>query len=128
MKKVQHYINGKFMDSQCGEFFDNFNPALTVAITVNSNTKTLHSKGNQKRNMPLSENQKKEIVAQITMSNTFKNAPTSIGLLQYLYDATAKGTFLKESVIDIEFFGSKENADTNNPKVRVNVYNLRKEE
>ena len=26
MKKVQHYINGKFMDSACGEFFDNINP------------------------------------------------------------------------------------------------------
>lgn len=26
MNKVQHYINGQFMDSACGEFFDNFNP------------------------------------------------------------------------------------------------------
>ncbi|QKJ26242.1 2-hydroxymuconic semialdehyde dehydrogenase [Aliarcobacter cibarius] len=33
MKKVQHYINGKFMDSQCGEFFDNFNPATAEIIS-----------------------------------------------------------------------------------------------
>ncbi|PLY11550.1 MAG: 2-hydroxymuconic semialdehyde dehydrogenase [Arcobacter sp.] len=32
MKKVQHYINGKFMDSQCGEFFDNFNPSTNELI------------------------------------------------------------------------------------------------
>ena len=33
MKKVQHYINGQFMDSQCGEFFDNFNPATAEIIS-----------------------------------------------------------------------------------------------
>ena len=33
MKKVQHYINGKFMDSSCGEFFDNFNPATAEIIS-----------------------------------------------------------------------------------------------
>ncbi|MGB6329489.1 MAG: 2-hydroxymuconic semialdehyde dehydrogenase [Halarcobacter sp.] len=33
MKKVQHYINGKFMDSQCGEFFDNYNPATAELIS-----------------------------------------------------------------------------------------------
>lgn len=33
MKKVQHYINGKFIDSQCGEFFDNYNPATAELIS-----------------------------------------------------------------------------------------------
>lgn len=33
MKKVQHYINGQFMDSQCGEFFDNYNPATAEIIS-----------------------------------------------------------------------------------------------
>jgi len=33
MKKVQHYINGQFIDSQCGEFFDNFNPATAELIS-----------------------------------------------------------------------------------------------
>jgi len=33
MNKVQHYINGKFMDSQCGEFFDNYNPATNELIS-----------------------------------------------------------------------------------------------
>jgi len=32
MKKIQHYINGKFVDSQCGEFFDNFNPSTNELI------------------------------------------------------------------------------------------------
>ena len=33
MKKVQHYINGQFMDSACGEFFDNYNPATAELIS-----------------------------------------------------------------------------------------------
>ncbi|WP_072682105.1 2-hydroxymuconic semialdehyde dehydrogenase [Arcobacter sp. LA11] len=33
MKKVQHYINGQFVDSQCGEFFDNYNPATNELIS-----------------------------------------------------------------------------------------------
>ena len=33
MKKVQHYINGKFMDSSCGEFFDNYNPPTAELIS-----------------------------------------------------------------------------------------------
>ena len=32
MNKVQHYINGQFMDSACGEFFDNYNPATAELI------------------------------------------------------------------------------------------------
>ncbi|MGY6649719.1 hypothetical protein [Wenyingzhuangia sp. IMCC45574] len=70
--------------------------------------------------------QKQSIVQKITNSESFKNAPTSIALLQYLFDATSKNINLKEGVIDIEFFGSKENSEKNNPRVRVNVYNLRK--
>ena len=33
MNKVQHFINGQFVDSQCGEFFDNFNPATNELIS-----------------------------------------------------------------------------------------------
>lgn len=33
MKKVQHYINGQFIDSACGEFFDNYNPATAEIIS-----------------------------------------------------------------------------------------------
>lgn len=69
---------------------------------------------------------KQAIVAKIKASNTFKKAPTSIALLQYLFDATSKGTHLKEGLVDIEFFGSKNTNEKNNPRVRVNVYNLRK--
>ncbi|MDV7185916.1 hypothetical protein R3X25_01380 [Lutibacter sp. TH_r2] len=74
----------------------------------------------------LSKNQKQELVTKIRESNTFKKASTSNALLQYLNEATLNGVNLKESVIDIEFFGSKVVTDKNNPRVRVNVYNLRK--
>lgn len=33
MNKVQHFINGKFIDSQCGEFFDNYNPSTNELIS-----------------------------------------------------------------------------------------------
>jgi hypothetical protein len=74
----------------------------------------------------LSETQKQTIINTIKSSSTFKNAPTSIALLQYLHEATLKNTSVKEGLIDIEFFGNKESSDTSNPRVRVNVYNLRK--
>ena len=32
MNKVQHFINGQFTDSECGEFFDNINPATAEKI------------------------------------------------------------------------------------------------
>lgn len=76
--------------------------------------------------MKITKYQKDNIVKRITESKTFKNAPTSIALLQYLYYATEKGIHLKESVVDIEFFKSKNAGDRSNPRVRVNVHNLRK--
>jgi aminomuconate-semialdehyde/2-hydroxymuconate-6-semialdehyde dehydrogenase len=33
MKKVLHYINGEFVSSQSGEFFDNYNPATNQIIS-----------------------------------------------------------------------------------------------
>lgn len=74
----------------------------------------------------ISENQKLEITEKIVKSDTFKNAPTSIAILKYIVQANIDGRFLKESVIDIEFFGSKINTEKSNPRVRVNIYNLRK--
>ncbi|TNJ46605.1 hypothetical protein KFZ70_14330 [Tamlana fucoidanivorans] len=76
--------------------------------------------------MKLTEKQKRKIVDTIINSNTFKKAPTSIALLLYLFEATKKEIPLKESVIDIEFFKSKNATDRTNPRVRVNAYNLRK--
>lgn len=76
--------------------------------------------------MELTESIEQEIVSKIKESDTFKNAPTSRGLLQYLYDATRKGAHLKEAVIELEFFKSNQTDDKNNPRVRVNIYNLRK--
>lgn len=76
--------------------------------------------------MNLSKLQKQNIVTKIRESKTFKKASTSNALLQYLHEATLKGNNLKEGVIDIEFFGSKKSTEKNNPRVRVNVYNLRK--
>ncbi|NIJ46203.1 hypothetical protein FHR24_002687 [Wenyingzhuangia heitensis] len=76
--------------------------------------------------MKLSKEQKDEIVKTLKNSATFKKATTSAGLLHYLYQATLKEINLKESVIDYEFFGNNETNEKNNPRVRVNVYNLRK--
>ena len=76
--------------------------------------------------MELNNSKKQELVLKIKYSNTLKNAPTSSALLQYLHEATLKNKELKEGVIDIEFFGNKEITEKNNPRVRVNVYNLRK--
>ena len=76
--------------------------------------------------MELNNSKKQELVLKIKYSNTLKNAPTSSALLQYLHEATLKNKELKEGVIDIEFFGNKEITEKNNPRFRVNVYNLRK--
>ncbi|WP_109829737.1 hypothetical protein [Reichenbachiella versicolor] len=74
----------------------------------------------------LSTEEKENISKRITESKTFKNAPTSIALLQYLIQANIEDRQLKEGIIDIEFFRTKPDSGKSNPKVRVNVYNLRK--
>ncbi|WP_276168183.1 hypothetical protein [Zobellia alginiliquefaciens] len=76
--------------------------------------------------MHLTERIEQEIVSKIKDSETFKNAPTSRGLLQYLYEATKNDTHLKETVIELEFFKNNLSEERNNPRVRVNIYNLRK--
>lgn len=76
--------------------------------------------------MKITDKEKQLSIQRICKSKTFKNAPTSISLLQYLHRATQEGIALKEMVIDIDFFGKKELSDKSNPRVRVNVYNLRK--
>ena len=76
--------------------------------------------------MLLTDTYKRKIVQKLTESQTFKNAPTSISLLKYLSEATLKDADLKESVIDIEFFRNDNIIDKMNPRVRVNVHNLRK--
>ncbi|MDW7690867.1 helix-turn-helix domain-containing protein [Flammeovirgaceae bacterium SG7u.111] len=74
----------------------------------------------------LSKEKKLEITKKTTESSTFKNAPTSIALLQYLVNANIDEHFLKEGIIDMEFFGGSPSSDKSNPRVRVNIYNLRK--
>lgn len=106
--------------------FCNFNAALTVLITVKVTVFTARNKLMDAKSIKLTNEEKQAIVSKIRSSSTLSNAPTSSALLQYLLDATLKNTTLKEGVIDIEFFGSKEISDRNNPRVRVNVYNLRK--
>lgn len=104
--------------------FINFNDILTVTITVKVVVKTIDFK--LFILMKLAKNLKQDIVLKVKQSDTFKNAPTSMALLQYLFDATSTGEQLKESIIDIEFFGSNNTSDKTTPRVRVNVYNLRK--
>ncbi|GAF03695.1 hypothetical protein JCM21142_62374 [Saccharicrinis fermentans DSM 9555 = JCM 21142] len=73
----------------------------------------------------LSKEKKLELAKKITQSNTFKNAPTSIALLKYLVQTNIDERELKEGIIDIEFFGGQSDKDKNNPRVRVNIFNLR---
>lgn len=74
----------------------------------------------------LTKDKKIEIIDRVVESSTLKNAPTSIAILRYLVKANIENRFLKEGIIDIEFFGAKPEDDKSNPRVRVNIYNLRK--
>lgn len=69
---------------------------------------------------------KGEIVSRLLKSNTFLKSPKSSALLKYLVNAELEGSYLKESIIDIEFFGGNVDLDKTSARVRVNVYNLRK--
>ncbi|WP_366184333.1 helix-turn-helix domain-containing protein [Flavobacterium ovatum] len=74
----------------------------------------------------LSDEKKLILCENIIKTELFQKAPKSSALLKYLVKATLAGDFLKEDIIDLEFFGDKSISDKNNPRVRVNVYNLRK--
>ena len=74
----------------------------------------------------ISEEKKIKLTKEITTSLVFQKSPKSSALLLYLVKASINGSYLKEDIIDHEFFGSKSHFDKNNPRVRVNVYNLRK--
>lgn len=76
--------------------------------------------------MTLSQQEQQDIINSIKKSKTFSKAPTSQALLQYLFEATQKGTDLKEGLVELEFFKQPKNSDKNNARVRVNIYNLRK--
>jgi hypothetical protein len=74
----------------------------------------------------LSNEKKNALCEKIVESELFQKSPKSSALLKYLVKASIAGDFLKEDIIDLEFFGDKTIADKNSPRVRVNVYNLRK--
>lgn len=74
----------------------------------------------------ISKEKKLELTNAITSSLVFQKSPKSSALLLYLVKANINNSFLKEDIIDHEFFGSKSNFDKTNPRVRVNIYNLRK--
>jgi len=76
--------------------------------------------------MNISLDNKRLIIAKIRNGKTFSKAPTSSSLLSYLFEETIKGTDLKEKLIEIEFFGESKSIEKSSPRVRVNVYNLRK--
>ena len=76
--------------------------------------------------MNISTEKKRLTLDKIRKSETFSKAPTSSSMLQYLFEETLKGTDLKEKLIEIDFFGESKNSDKSNPRVRVNIYNLRK--
>ncbi|WP_430934358.1 hypothetical protein [Saccharicrinis sp. 156] len=74
----------------------------------------------------LSEEEKNKIIKTVTQSSTFQKVTTGAALLKYLAKAEIEDTFLKEDIIDIEFFGKKDKPDKSNTRVRVSMYNLRK--
>ncbi|WP_338237773.1 helix-turn-helix domain-containing protein [Persicobacter diffluens] len=74
----------------------------------------------------ISTEEKLRITERIIESKTFRNAPTSSAILRFLVQANIEDRFLKEGIIDMEFFGGKPQDTKNNPRVRVNIYNLRK--
>ncbi|SDW34311.1 hypothetical protein SAMN05444411_101520 [Lutibacter oricola] len=74
----------------------------------------------------ISEEKKLALTEEIIQSKVFQKSPKSSALLRYLVKANIEGSFLKEDIIDFEFFGSKSSFDKTNPRVRVNIYNLRK--
>ncbi|MBL4560597.1 MAG: hypothetical protein JKX79_06385 [Labilibaculum sp.] len=76
--------------------------------------------------MNISLDNKRLIIAKIRNGKTFSKAPTSSSLLSYLFEETIKGTDLKEKLIEIDFFRESKNSEKSSPRVRVNVYNLRK--
>ncbi|WP_111708213.1 helix-turn-helix domain-containing protein [Lutibacter citreus] len=74
----------------------------------------------------ISEEKKLALTEEIIKSKVFQKSPKSSALLRFLVKANINGSFLKEDIIDLEFFGSKSSFDKTNPRVRVNIYNLRK--
>lgn len=74
----------------------------------------------------LSNEKKIDLCEEILKNKIFQKSPKSSALLRYLVKSTIAGDHLKEDIIDFEFFGSKSDFSRNNPRVRVNMYNLRK--
>ncbi|WP_052343125.1 hypothetical protein [Saccharicrinis fermentans] len=74
----------------------------------------------------LSINDKTRLIQQIINSKSFRKASTSSALLKYLLKAHLNGSYLKEDIIDLEFFGTKAKTDKSTTRVRVSMYNLRK--
>ncbi|WP_346881162.1 hypothetical protein [uncultured Algibacter sp.] len=74
----------------------------------------------------LSDEKKLQICEDIINSDVFSKAPKSSSLLRYLVKSTVAGNYLKEDIIDLEFFGENPNTNKTSPRIRVNVYNLRK--
>lgn len=86
----------------------------------------LKTKYQYNRDLFLSIQEQQDLINKIRKSTAFSKTSTGGALLQYLFDATQKGTDLKEGVIEIEFFRESDNTDKNNARVRVNIFNLRK--
>lgn len=74
----------------------------------------------------LSKEKKLQICEEIINSEVFKKSPKSSALLKYLVKSTIEGNYLKEDIIDLEFFGEKPSYNKSSPRIRVNIYNLRK--
>lgn len=79
--------------------------------------------------MNFSEEQIKNIndaLAQLKQSSIFGNSERNYRILSFLVDSYLKQVHVKESILEIELFGDKDNSISYDGKVRVYMYNLRK--
>ncbi len=76
--------------------------------------------------MLITDKVKKETVKNILNSDVFKKSLSNSSLLQYLLKKHIEDSHIKESIIEIEFYGDDPKESSTNSKVRVNMYHLRK--
>jgi len=67
-----------------------------------------------------------EHLLKICKNRMFEKSPRNVRLLNFLVQQAIKGNDVSEYIVGLELFEKKYNPDTNDSKVRVYMYNLRK--
>lgn len=84
-------------------------------------------KNTQKKKLMIEKDLVEEYLNKITNSKQFTKATNSVVLLRYLVWCSVNNQPIKESIIGLELFGTPFFEEKNNSRVRVSVYNLRKQ-